>query len=496
MFSGEVVDQHTENRLDTSQCIIENRPEGLDLSKWQELVDLVVELYKASNCIIIQYRQSVFNIVTASENQANFLQPNEQWPDNTKTFCKTIVESNSSLYINDAINHQDWHDMPLVADRSIRSYLGYPIYWPDGSIFGTFCVTDHKETHYDPAFINAINQLKSIVERDLQLIGDYYNIKRLLAEQKRQRKKAQQEKLIRQSMEGALLLQESINSATLDSLVDAVIRIDSYGIILSCNGASEKIFGYQANELINQNIKILAEPEHSKHHDTYIANYKRSGVAKIVGKTRQVNAKRKSGELFPIQLSVSEIKVGDELQFIGLISDITEKVKYEKQLTKLALYDSLTECANRNLMAERFQYQIKKSKRNHSQFSIAYIDLNKFKPINDRFGHAAGDYVLIETAGRLRTAVRANDLIARLGGDEFVIIFDNEINASSVVEQLSEELQSPMQFNSLSLFISASIGVATYPGDGETIETLLEAADIRMLKHKKTHSTRECFNQA
>ena len=261
-------------------------------------------------------------------------------------------------------------------------------------------------------------------------------------------------------MEGALLLQESINSATLDSLVDAVIRIDSYGIILSCNGATEKMFGYQANELINQNIKILAEPEHSKHHDTYIANYKRSGVAKIVGKTRQVNAKRKSGELFPIQLSVSEIKVGDELQFIGLISDITEKVKYEKQLTKLALYDSLTECANRNLMTERFQYQIKKSKRNHSKFSIAYIDLNKFKPINDRFGHAAGDYVLIETANRLRSTIRANDFIARLGGDEFVIIFDNKINVSPVTEQLSEELQSPMQFNSLSLLISASIGVA------------------------------------
>ena len=84
--------QHTENRLDTSQCIIENRPEGLDLSKWQELVDLVVKLYKASNCIIVQYRQNIFNIVSASENQACFLQPNEQWPDNTKTFCKTIVE--------------------------------------------------------------------------------------------------------------------------------------------------------------------------------------------------------------------------------------------------------------------------------------------------------------------------------------------------------------------------------------------------------------------
>ena len=190
-----------------------------------------------------------------------------------------------------------------------------------------------------------------------------------------------------------------------------------------------------------------------------------------------------------------KIIVESELKHVTNIKKIrsllAQKISQEKQLKKLALYDQLTQCANRNLLAGRVSYQINNANRNNSQFSLVYFDLDRFKPINDNYGHQCGDNVLIEIAKKVKSIVRKTDTVARIGGDEFVIVLNTELNSNKLVEKLLKIIQEPILHGDISVSVSASIGVATYPRDGENIEALLAVADADMYinKTKKLQSS-------
>jgi diguanylate cyclase (GGDEF)-like protein/PAS domain S-box-containing protein len=466
--------------ISTTQCIVEHQPTELDFEKWQKLVDMMAKLFDAASGVIVQYRESVFNVVSTSDNNDNFLEQNVTWPWDMKSFCRRIMETDNMLYVNNAKADLEWVDAPPVNEGPVRSYLGYPLYWPDGSLFGSFCVIDTKDTDYSQPLIEILEQLKLIVESDLKHVFDTQQIKLLLAEKIDIEQLVDREQEQVEVIKNALSLQESINTATLASLADVVIRIDVRGTILSCNSAIESMFDYTTDELIGQNIEILAE-QYAESCDAYLTNFRR---AHNVGKEQQVNARRKDGSTFPTQLSVSEIKVGNEIQFIGLISDVTEKVRNHELLKQLALYDPLTNSANRHLLSERFEYELTKARRGKGAFSIAYIDLNKFKPINDQHGHSAGDVVLIKTVERLSALVRKHDLVARIGGDEFIILFGQQVNVAEMKEKISSAIEQAIEYKNVQLMVSASIGVATYPHDGESMKALLDKADTDMYAGK------------
>ena len=474
--------------INTSHCLVETPPKDLDFAKWQNLVNMVAKLFDSASGVIVQLRREEFNVVSTSENKDNFLQVNTSWSWEEKSFCRHIVESNDKIYVNNPKSCDVWSKAPYVENGPVRSYLGYPLYWPDGTIFGSFCVIDTKETDYPETLIEMLEQLKMLVESELKHIFDKQEIKALLAE------KIDVMQLVEQTTEKSavvkesLSLQESINTVTLASLVDSVIRIDEQGTILSCNAATTTMFGYSDEELIGQNIKILCEPSHAKHHDQYLARYKETRKASIIGIGRQVSALHKNGTIFPIHLSVSEIYIGNSLQFIGLINDISEKVQYEELLKQLALYDALTNCANRNLLSERFDYELAKAQREGAKFSIAYLDLDKFKPINDTYGHEAGDIILQTTVKRIQRTIRSHDLVARVGGDEFVVLFNNRINSQYMKEKLLESVLAPVQYNGELINVSASIGIATYPQDGNSLKEMMRVADERMYINKSSKS--------
>ncbi len=446
---------------------------------------MMAKLFDAASGVVVQFRQDSFNVVSTSRNSDNFLEVDSHWPWVMKSFCRRIMETQTSLYVSNAAASEEWACAPPVSEGPVRSYLGYPLYWPDGSLFGSFCIIDTKATDYDESLIEMLGQLKLIVESELKHVFDSLKVKALLAEKITSEQLIKKEQAQIELMNNALSLQESINTATLASLIDAVIRIDKKGKILACNHATEVLFGYKTDDLIGENVKLLAELEHAVNHDSYIENYHQTQSAKVIGKCRQVNARRKDGSTFPVQLSVTKIQVGNELQFIGLISDISEKVQYQKLLKQLALYDPLTNCANRNLLKERFDYESSKATREKSSFTMAYLDLNKFKPINDNYGHAVGDAALKEVAARLKKAIRAHDLVARVGGDEFVILFNNQIKESKINKLLNRSLAEHFSFETYQIDLSASIGIANFPEDGSTLETLLDKADSAMYQNKK-----------
>ncbi|MDX1391027.1 MAG: GGDEF domain-containing protein [Rheinheimera sp.] len=159
-----------------------------------------------------------------------------------------------------------------------------------------------------------------------------------------------------------------------------------------------------------------------------------------------------------------------------------------QQLTLLSQWDPLTHTLNRSIMLDRVQQAIRMAKRQHGVFALLFIDLNKFKPINDQYGHAAGDCVLQQVSARLQHAVRDSDAVSRHGGDEFLILLNNITQQNDAIEfalKLSVLLSAPYQLAHGAVLLSASIGIACYPADAGTVQALICHADAAMYLAKQ-----------
>ena len=178
---------------------------------------------------------------------------------------------------------------------------------------------------------------------------------------------------------------------------------------------------------------------------------------------------------------------------IGLAVDVTERMEHERQLEHMAHFDTLTGVPNRALLADRLHQALARAKRERSLLAVCYIDLDGFKPINDRLGHEAGDRVLVEVTRRIREAVRAEDTVARLGGDEFVVLLvglQQPEECAGSLQRLLDRINQPISVLGESLGVSASIGVALYPEDEQDADTLLRHADQAMYVAKQAGRNR------
>ncbi|MEO5335807.1 MAG: diguanylate cyclase [Magnetospirillum sp. WYHS-4] len=285
----------------------------------------------------------------------------------------------------------------------------------------------------------------------------------------------------------ATKLREQRLKGILDTVAEGIVAINEQGQILAFNPAAERLFGYKAREVINQNVSILMPEPHRGQHDGYIARYLETRQPKVIGRLVEMDGQRKDGTHFPMEMSVSELREGRSRAFIGAMRDVTKRREYEAQIKKMAHHDTLTGLPNRNLYNDRLAGCLARSYRSQAMFALMFIDLDKFKPINDTYGHDAGDFVLKGVAHRLRQHLRGSDTIARVGGDEFVVILESihgKQDAARVAGTLITSLTSSLDFNGVSLTVGASIGIALYPDDGKDAESLTKCADEAMYKVK------------
>ena len=177
---------------------------------------------------------------------------------------------------------------------------------------------------------------------------------------------------------------------------------------------------------------------------------------------------------------------GQIVSLLGISRDITERKSSEERIQYLANFDALTGLPNRNLLADHLQYAISLVKRGNSQLAVMFIDLDRFKDINDTLGHSVGDAFLVEVGARLTTVLRESDTASRLGGDEFILVLpDTDAQAAaSIVDKLLEAISRPYQVERYALIVTASIGIAIYPHDGESPEALIRSADTAMYRAK------------
>ena len=270
-------------------------------------------------------------------------------------------------------------------------------------------------------------------------------------------------------------------SQILDQIHESVLTMDMNGFITSWNKGAERLFGYSAVEAVGRNIIFLYEDEEAGFHDSFL---------EMGGRLMEVRRKKKSGEVFWASLSLSPLcDMHDRsIGLIAYITDITERKHAEERIHHLAYYDALTNLPNRSLLTKLVDQALTVAQRSKQTGCVMFIDLNRFKMINDTLGREVGDALLCEVAQRFRVALRDQDIVARLGGDEFAIgLFDisQHYEASMVAQKLLQALTAPFIIDGHDLRVGASIGISVYPQDGQDAETLLRLADIAMYRAKQ-----------
>lgn len=278
------------------------------------------------------------------------------------------------------------------------------------------------------------------------------------------------------------------NSSIVDNVVEGIITIDVKGTIRNVNYSAIVIFGYTPQELIGRNVNMLMPSPFHEEHDQYLKNYMETGEAKVIGIGREVQGRKKNGEIFPLYLAVSKVEVEGEVFFTGLVQDITERKKAEDRIRNMAHYDTLTQLPNRALFHERLKNAITFAERNKHNIALLFIDLDGFKMINDTMGHSAGDQLLRQVAERLEKCVRKSDTVARLGGDEFAIVLIDVKDGSPVsvkAQQMIESIGAPYPDIGELSKIGCSVGIALFPDDAADSDSLLKKADEAMYIVKK-----------
>lgn len=267
----------------------------------------------------------------------------------------------------------------------------------------------------------------------------------------------------------------------LENTSEGIMVTNARGEIISVNPAFEIVTGYSSEDVIGKNPNILQSGIHDRQfYKTMWKQVKEHGYWK-----GEIWNKRKNEEIYPEWLTICSIHdgLGKLINYVAVFTDITDRKYAEEQLRYLAHYDSLTGVANRYSLNKRLEGLILTAEKYGQQLAVLFLDLDRFKQINDTLGHNYGDLLLKRVSSRLKGLIKNKDMIARLGGDEFVIVLPNIKHPKEAIHTASriiDALTKSFFLNNHEVFITTSIGISLYPLDGTDMETLLRNADKAM----------------
>jgi len=295
-------------------------------------------------------------------------------------------------------------------------------------------------------------------------------------------------------VEMALDVNQQVQSEWQSRLADRVFESTSEGIlitdaefrILAVNPAFTRITGYHQEEAMDKRSRMMTGPGAQ-------AEINRGMLQRLASDGHwqgEMKDRRKDGSWYPAWLSISAIRdnQGGISNYVGVFTDNTIRKEAETQLAFLADHDSLTGLLNRSSLMRIFAQQIEAAPAAGESLVLFFIDLDRFKTVNDTLGHHAGDQLLVAAAGRLREQLRPEDVLARFGGDEFVVVLGGsppQEMIAAIAQRLINSILRPFVINGHEMFISASIGSAAYPEHGEDAITILKNADIAMYHAKE-----------
>ena len=279
----------------------------------------------------------------------------------------------------------------------------------------------------------------------------------------------------------------------LEAALDCIISMDHVGRIVEFNPAAERTFGHSRAQAIGRDFAELLLPEHLRdYHRRAITQRDRLGDPGLLGRRFEAVALRADGTEFPVELSLSHMPTAGAPTFTAFVRDITEQKRMVKQLAFRATHDGLTNVLNNAAFMERLTLAARQANIGGRQdIAVLFADLNKFKAINDKYGHVVGDRLLIAIARRLRAAVRPSDSVARLGGDEFAILLEHVTDhrdVDAVLHRVQRALAQPFNVDGQEIQASASVGIALASEHGPRPQDMLRAADMSMYQVKSAQA--------
>jgi diguanylate cyclase (GGDEF)-like protein/PAS domain S-box-containing protein len=280
--------------------------------------------------------------------------------------------------------------------------------------------------------------------------------------------------------------QSRLANRVFESTSEGIVITDANCRIEAVNPAFSRITGYSPDEAVGKLSRMMTgQGAQEKINRDMLAH-----LATDEHWQGEMRDRRKNGEWYPAWLSISTVRDADRniTNYVGVFTDNTRRKQAESRLQFLATHDSLTGMLNRSGFMAQFTDEIVRARGDNRQLGVLFIDLDRFKTVNDTLGHLAGDQLLVAAAERMRQQLKDSDLAARLGGDEFTVLMNDQQSsgaAAKLAERLIASMAQPFVINGQEMFVTASVGVACYPADGIDAATLLKNADVAMYRAKQ-----------
>jgi len=279
-----------------------------------------------------------------------------------------------------------------------------------------------------------------------------------------------------------------------DVTKEGIVVTDADNIIETVNPAFKEITGYSYSEIVGQNPGIMK----SGRHDELFYQQMWKSIHEQGFWEGEIWNQKKSGVVYPEWLAIHAIydEAGTISQHIAVFSDITQRKANEEKIWHQANHDALTGLPNRTLLTDRAESALQRARREHTNMAVMFMDLDHFKYINDHYGHAAGDELLVTVADRVSASLRKSDMVVRISGDEFVVLMpllEHATDAGRVAEKIISTLSQPYLIYDHKIHISASVGIAVFPGDGDDVEVLMKHADTAMYMAKESGRNQYVF---
>ena len=268
---------------------------------------------------------------------------------------------------------------------------------------------------------------------------------------------------------------------------NAMIMVNAKGIIVLTNSQTEAMFDYARDGLVGLHLDNLIPRTAQANHHRNFASYMKNPSDRPMGQGRLLFARRRNGDEFRVEIGLTPITAQDGNYVLASVVDITTRIEAERRIEKLINYDLLTELPNRQLMMDRLQHAMTAARRTNARIALLYLNLDRFKYINDTLGHNAGDALLIEVAKRLSSIVKNTDTVARISGDEFALILEdvNEDEVARIAGKILESVSLGYIFEDQEIVLTSSIGISMFPQDGNDGESLFQSADTAMNRVKQ-----------
>jgi diguanylate cyclase (GGDEF)-like protein/PAS domain S-box-containing protein len=378
----------------------------------------------------------------------------------------------------------------IITERDVLRLIGRP--GPAPATVGEIASRPLVTIRHDDSLLAARNILEEKGIRHIAVTGDTGDVMALLSFSDilatlQYEYVHRLDEALRERDEALLRSRKDLNLArkVIEASMDGIMIVGADGLAEFVNPAFTRTTGYEPEEIIGKNPRILK----SGRQDEGFYRHMYDTLTRQDYWQGEIWNRRKNGEIFPEWLTINVIRDEDGAisQYAAIFSDITERKKTEERIKNLAYFDVLTGLPNRRLFTDRLQIAIANAHRHNLPLAIMFLDLDLFKRINDSLGHGVGDQVLVETAARVAHCIREGDTVARLGGDEFTILLpeiDHMEDAAKLAERVIAQVKQPFMIDDHELYVTTSVGIAVYPEDGTTVETLIKNADTAMYRAK------------